>query len=96
MIDKAQKYSLLTSIVAQKALIGTMTSGVHLIYLPLLYGCGAAARAAGDGPVASAANVCSQVVQSADALVQNSANYLTDPANQQKVLMNLVTINIAE
>jgi hypothetical protein len=96
MIDKAQKYSLLTSIVAQKTLMGTITGGVHLIYLPLLYGCGAAAGAAGDGPVASAAYVCAQVVQSADALVQNSANYLTDPANQQKVLMNLVTINIAQ
>jgi hypothetical protein len=95
LADKAQKYSLLSSIVAQKTLMGTITGGVHLIYLPLIYGCGAAAKAAGDGPVASAANVCSQVVQNADALVQSSANYLTDPANQQKVLMNLVTINIA-
>jgi hypothetical protein len=93
-VVKAQKYSLLTSIVAQKALAGIVTGGVHLIYLPLILGCGAAAKAAGDGPLASAANVCSQVVQNADALVQSSANYLTDPANQQKVLMNLVTIRI--
>jgi hypothetical protein len=93
-IVKAQKYSLLTSIVAQKTLAGIVTGGVHLIYLPLIAGCDAAAKAAGDGPVASAAYVCSQAVQDADALVQKSANYLTDPANQQKVLMNLVTIRI--
>jgi hypothetical protein len=93
-VVKAQKYSLLTSIVAQKTLAGIVTSGVHLIYLPIIAGCGAAAKAAGGGVITSAADVCSAVVQNADALVQTSANYLTDPANQQKVLMNLVTIRI--
>jgi NAD/NADP transhydrogenase alpha subunit len=91
---KAQKYSLLTSIAAQKTLAGIVTSGVHLIYLPLIAGCGAAAKAGGGGAITSAADVCSVVVQNADALVQTSANYLTDPANQQKVLLNLVTIRI--
>jgi hypothetical protein len=94
--DKAQRYSLLTSIVAQKTLLGIVTGGVHLIYLPLIAGCSATAKAAGSGPVASAAYVCSQVFQSADVLVKSSANYLTDPANQQRVLMNLFTINIAQ
>lgn len=93
-VVKAQKYSLLTSIVAQKTLAGIITSGVHLIYLPIIAGCGAAAKASGGGAVTSAANVCSAVVQNADALVRTSAKYLTDPANQQKVLMNLVTIRI--
>lgn len=93
--SKAQRYSLLTIIVAQKTLMSTITGGVHLIYLPLIWGCGAIAKDAGDGPVASAAYVCSQVVQNADALVQKSANYVTDPANQQKVLMSLFTINTA-
>ncbi len=94
-LAKAQRYSLLTSIVAQKTLMGIITGGVHLIYTPLIFGCGAVAKAAGDGKVASAAFVCSQVVQSADALVQKSADYLTNPDNQQRVIVNLVTINTA-
>ena len=93
-VVKAQKYSLLTSIVAQKTLAGIVTSGVHLIYLPIIAGCGAAAKAGGGGGITSAADVCSAVVQNADALVQTSANYITDPANQQRVLLNLVTIRI--
>ena len=93
-VVKAQKYSLLTSIVAQKTLAGIVTGGVHLIYLPIIASCGAVAKAGGDGGITSAADVCSAVFQNADALVQNTANYLTDPANQQKVLMNLVTIRI--
>jgi hypothetical protein len=89
---KAQKYSLLTSIVAQKTLAGIITGGVHLIYLPVIAGCGAAAKAGGG--IGSAAEVCSAVVQNADALVHSSANYVTDPSNQEKVILNLVTIRI--
>jgi hypothetical protein len=91
---KAQKYSLLTSIVAQKTLAGIVTSGVHLIYLPIIAGCGAVAKAGGGGGITSAADVCSTVVQNADALVKTSVNYITDPANQQKVILNLVTIRM--
>jgi hypothetical protein len=93
-VAKAQRYSLLTSIVAQKTLAGMITGGVHLIYLPLIIGCGAIAKSGGNSEITSAANVCSQVVGNADALVQSSVKYLTDPANQQWVIQNLVTIRI--
>ena len=33
-------------------------------------------------------------VGTADALVQSTANYLTNPVNQQRVLLNLVTVRI--
>ena len=89
---KAQQISLLTSIVAQKTLAGMITGGVHLIYLPLIYGCGAASKA--GGKLGAAANYCSNVVGTADALVQSSANYLTNPVNQQRVIQSLVTIRI--
>jgi hypothetical protein len=89
---KAQQISLLTSVVAQKTLAGIITGGVHLIYLPLILSCGAAART--GGRIGAAANVCSTVVGTADALVQSSANYLTNPANQQRVIQSLVTIRI--
>jgi hypothetical protein len=93
-VVKSQKYSLLTSIVAQKTLAGIVTGGVHLIYLPIIAGCGAVANAGGGGRITSAADVCSAVVKNADALVQTSANYVTNPANQERVLLNLVTIRI--
>ena len=91
-ISKAQQLSLLTSIVAQKTLAGVITGGVHLIYMPLILGCGAASKAGGS--IGAGANVCSNVVGTADALVQSTANYLTNPVNQQRVLLNLVTVRI--
>jgi hypothetical protein len=91
-IVKAQQYSLLTSIVAQKTLAGVITGGVHLIYMPLILGCGAASKL--GGTIGDAANVCSNVVGTADVLVQSTANYLTDPANQQRVIQRLVTVRI--
>jgi hypothetical protein len=93
--SKAQQYSLLTSIVAQKTLAGIVTGGVHLIYLPLIAGCNALGKAGGGGPVSKAGFECSQVIQNADALVQQSVNYLTDPANQQRVIQNVLTIQTA-
>jgi len=94
-VAKAQQYSLLTSIVAQKTLAGIITGGVHLIYLPLIAGCNAVGKAGGGGSISQAGFQCSDVVQKADVLVQQTVNYLTDPATQQRVIQNLVTIQIA-
>ncbi len=91
---KALKYTSLTGIVAQKTLAGIITGGVHLIYLPLILGCDEVAKVSGGGRISSAAGVCSQVVKNADALVKNSANYVTDPSNQQKWLQSVVSIFI--
>jgi hypothetical protein len=60
--------------------------------MPLILGCGAASKAGGS--IGAGANVCSNVVGTADALVQSTANYLTNPVNQQRVLLNLVTVRI--
>ena len=89
---KSLRYTSLAGTVAQKTLAGIITGGVHLIYLPLIVGCGAAAKAGNGGKITTAANVCSEVVKNADALVQTSANYLTDNANQQRWIQNVVSI----
>jgi hypothetical protein len=95
-ISKAQQYSLLTSIVAQKTLAGIVTGGVHLIYLPLIASCNAVAKIGGGSSISKGGFLCSEVFQSADALVQRTVNYLTDPANQQRVIQNVLTIQIAK
>ena len=92
---KAQKISLLTSIVAQKTLAGIVTGPVHLVYAGLIAGCNATAKASGDGKIASAAFYCSEVFKDADALVQNTADYVTNPNNQQQWIQSLYTINVA-
>ena len=91
---KVLKYTSLTGIVAQKTLAGVITGGVHLIYLPLILGCDELAKVGGGGRISSAASVCSEVVKNADALVKNSANYATDPSNQQRWLQTVVSIFI--
>jgi hypothetical protein len=91
---KSLQYASLAGTVAQRTLTGIVTGGVHLIYLPLILGCNAAAANSPDGGLKSAAEVCSTVVTNADALVQNSACYITDPTNQQLVLQRVVGIFI--
>lgn len=93
-VVKAQKYSLLTSIVAQKTLAGIVTGPVHLFYQSLILGCDAVAKSGGNSTVTSAANVCSLVVNKADVIVESTVNYITDPVTQQRVIQNLVTIRI--
>lgn len=90
---KSLQYASLAGTVAQRTLAGIVTGGVHLIYLPLILGRNAAANSP-DGGLKSAAEVCSTVVTNADALVQNSACYITDPTNQQLVLQRVVSIFI--
>jgi hypothetical protein len=89
---KGLKYTSLAGTVAQKTLAGIVTSGVHLIYLPLVFSCGRVARANEGSGIGTAASVCSQVFQDADTLVQTSASYVTDPVNQQRWLQTVVNI----
>jgi hypothetical protein len=89
---KGLKYTSLAGTVAQRTLAGFVTGGVHLIYLPLIYGCSRVAQAKEGTDVGTAASVCSQVFQDADALVQTSATYVTDPMNQQRWLQTVVSI----
>ena len=93
-LRKSLQYTSLAGIVAQRTLAGIVTGGVHLIYLPLILGCNAAAANSQDGGLKSAVEVCATVLTNADALVQNSARYVTDPNNQQLVLQRVVTISI--
>lgn len=89
---KGLKYTSLAGTVAQKTLAGIVTGGVHLIYLPLVFSCNRVAQANEGSGIGTAASVCSQVFQDADALVQTSAKYVTDPVNQERWLQTVVSI----
>jgi hypothetical protein len=89
---KSLRYASLAGTVAQRTLAGIITSGVHLIYMPLIFGCGAIAKSTGGTRVGSAATVCSNVVKQADALVTTSATYVTDPTNQQEWLQTVTIV----
>jgi hypothetical protein len=91
---KTLKFTSLAGTVAQRTLIGVITGGVHLIYLPLIVGCSSAAKIGKGGKMTDAANVCLNVVETADSLVKQSANYITDPVNQQSWIQYFYTIQI--
>jgi hypothetical protein len=91
---KGLRYVSLSGTVAQRTLAGIVTGGVHLIYLPLIMGCGAVAKSESGTKIGSAAGVCSAVVNNADALVKSSADYVTDPNNQQIVIRRVISIFI--
>lgn len=88
---KLARYRSLANMVAEKTLLGTVTGGVHLIYASLIAVNNFIAKTNSGTPVATIADISTQVLKNADQLVQKTVTYITDPANQPSsfVLVNL-------
>lgn len=79
---KSMRISAIASTIAQRALLGVVSSGTHLLYRSLEGWCMMAGLAGGQ--VQSGATECIKTLQFADALVQTSFRAVTDTNNQSK------------
>jgi hypothetical protein len=85
---KGMQMSATASIIAQRALLGAVPGGAHLIYRSLEGWCMIAGLAGGS--VQSGANQCIKTLQYADTLVQTSFRTVTDTSNQSKAFWTVV------
>jgi hypothetical protein len=85
---KALKLTVIAGRLSQRALLGVIPTGVHLIYKSLEGWCMLAGLAGGPlrGPSASAV----QTLQSADTLVQTTFLQVTDPNNQAEAIWTVI------
>jgi hypothetical protein len=85
---KGMQLSSKASTIAQRALVGVVPAGAHLIYRSLEGWCMIAGLA--GGKVQSGASQCIATLRSADTLVQTTFRTLTDTSNQSKVVWQVI------
>ena len=88
---KGMRFAAAAGTAAERTLLGTVPTGVHLIYLSLQGWCRIAGLA--GGKVESGANQAISVLESADALVRKSFSAITDSSNQSKAFWWVVDVN---
>jgi len=81
-VMKGLQISAMASTIAQRALLGVVPAGAHLIYRSLEGWCMIAGLA--GGPFQSGTTECIRTLRYADALVQTSFRAVTDTSNQSK------------
>ena len=87
---KGMQITAVAGSIAQKALVGAVPAGAHLIYRSLEGWCMLAGQA--GSALQPAANSCIATLQSADTLVQTTFDTITDTTEQSKALWFVVDI----
>jgi len=90
---KGARIAAIAGTAAQRALLGAIPAGTHLIHKSL-QGWGMMAGLAG-GSFQSAANQCIATLRQADALVQSSFKAVTDTSNQSKAVWLVIDTVLA-
>jgi hypothetical protein len=89
-ILKGMRLSAIASTIAQRALIGVVPAGAHIIYRSLEGWCMAAGLA--GGVAQAAASNCISTLRYADTLVHTTFRTLTDTGNQSKAVWWVIDI----
>jgi hypothetical protein len=84
------RISALAGTIAQRALLGIVPSGAHMIYRSLEGWCMIAGLA--GGKIQSDSSKCIQTLKEADALVQTGFRFVTDTSNQSKAVWWIIDI----
>jgi hypothetical protein len=90
---KGARIAAIAGTAAQRALLGAIPAGTHLIYKSLQGWCMMAGLP--GGRFQSAANQCIATLRQADALVQSSFKAVTDTSNQSKALWLVIDTVLA-
>ena len=85
---KGMQISATVGTIAQRALLGVVPAGAHLIYRSLEGWCRIVGLAGAKAE--PAASQCIEVLQHADTLVQTTFKTVTDTSNQSKVIWSVI------